>query len=99
LYCLTVINRTNPDDSGIGELLAAHPDLSRDDVRACLAYAQALVTGEEVSPKPQKGGRVKMACLQQGTLTFAEKPLHCFYKPIDSKKYSKSEFRVFRLAA
>src|SRR3954452_6391182 len=33
----------NPD---IGELLAAHPDLSRTDVQACLAYAQALVTGE-----------------------------------------------------
>jgi two-component system, NarL family, nitrate/nitrite response regulator NarL len=24
-----------------------------------------------------------MACLQQGTLTFAEKPLHCFYKRLD----------------
>jgi hypothetical protein len=36
-----------------------------------------------------------MACLQHGTLTFAEKPLHCFYKRIDFKKYSKSEFRVF----
>jgi uncharacterized protein (DUF433 family) len=44
----------NPD---IGELLAAHPDLSRMDVQACLAYAQALVTGEEVSPKPREGGR------------------------------------------
>jgi uncharacterized protein (DUF433 family) len=30
----------NPD---LGELLAAHPDLSRDDVQACLAYAQAVV--------------------------------------------------------
>src|SRR5918912_2571156 len=44
----------NPD---IHELLAAHPDLTRDDVQACLAYAQALVTGEEVSPKPPKGVR------------------------------------------
>ena len=42
----------NPD---IGELLAAHPDLTRTDVQACLAYARALVTGEEVSPKPPKG--------------------------------------------
>ena len=44
----------NPD---ISELLAAHPDLTRTDVKACLAYAQAIVAGEEVSPKPPKGGR------------------------------------------
>jgi uncharacterized protein (DUF433 family) len=44
----------NPD---IEELLAAHPDLTRDDVQACLAYARAIVTGEEVSPKPPKGAR------------------------------------------
>ena len=44
----------NPD---IDEVLAAHPDLTRDDVQACLAYAKALVTGEEVSPKPPKGAR------------------------------------------
>jgi uncharacterized protein (DUF433 family) len=43
----------NPD---IVELLAAHPDLTRTDVQACLAYAKAMVTGEEVSPKPLKGG-------------------------------------------
>src|SRR5918992_2429387 len=48
----------NPD---IGELLAAHPDLTRTDVQACLAYAQALVTGEEISPKPLKGGRADAA--------------------------------------
>jgi hypothetical protein len=29
------------------QLLAAHPDLTRTDVQACLAYAQAMVTGEE----------------------------------------------------
>jgi uncharacterized protein (DUF433 family) len=44
----------NPD---IGELLAAHPDLTRTDVQACLAYAKDMVTGEEVSPKPPKGVR------------------------------------------
>jgi uncharacterized protein (DUF433 family) len=44
----------NPD---IHELLAAHPDLTRDDVQACLAYAQAIVTGKDVSPKPPKGVR------------------------------------------
>ena len=48
----------NPD---IGELLAAHPDLSRTDVQACLAYAKGVVTGEEVSPKPPKGGRADAA--------------------------------------
>jgi hypothetical protein len=37
----------NPD---IGELLAAHPDLSRTDVQTCLAYAQALVTARR-SPR------------------------------------------------
>ena len=42
----------NPD---IHELLAAHPDLTRADVQACLAYAKAMVTGQEVSPKPPKG--------------------------------------------
>ena len=44
----------NPD---INELLAAHPDLSRRDVQACLSYAKAMVTGEEVSPKPPQGAR------------------------------------------
>jgi uncharacterized protein (DUF433 family) len=48
----------NPD---IGELLAAHPDLSRTDVQACLAYAKDLVTGEEVSPKLPKRGRADAA--------------------------------------
>ena len=48
----------NPD---IGELLAAHPDLTRTDVQACLAYAKDIVTGEEVSPKPPKGGRADAA--------------------------------------
>jgi hypothetical protein len=37
--------------------LAAHPDLTRADVQACLSYAKAMVTGEEVSPKPPKGAR------------------------------------------
>jgi uncharacterized protein (DUF433 family) len=40
------------ENPNVDELLAAHPDLTRDDVQACLAYAQAVVTGEEVSPKP-----------------------------------------------
>ncbi|MBV9479625.1 MAG: DUF433 domain-containing protein [Acidobacteria bacterium] len=44
----------NPD---INELLAAHPDLTRADVQACLSYAKAVMTGEEVAPKPPKGAR------------------------------------------
>jgi uncharacterized protein (DUF433 family) len=44
----------NPD---INELLAAHPDLTRDDVQACLASAKDMVTGKEVSPKPPEGVR------------------------------------------
>jgi uncharacterized protein (DUF433 family) len=44
----------NPD---IEELLAAHPDLTQEDVKACLAYAKATVAGEAVSPKPGKGAR------------------------------------------
>ena len=39
----------NPDTT---ELLAAFPRLTIDDVKACLAYAQARVEGEEVSPTP-----------------------------------------------
>jgi uncharacterized protein (DUF433 family) len=44
----------NPD---ITELLAAHPDLTRTDVQACLSYAKDMVVGLEVSPKPPKGAR------------------------------------------
>ena len=44
----------NPD---INELLAAHPDLTRRDVQACLAYAKAMVTGEEAVPNLPKGAR------------------------------------------
>lgn len=42
----------NPD---LGELLAAPPDLTRDDVQACLAYARAVVIGEELLPNPPRG--------------------------------------------
>lgn len=41
----------------IDELLSAHPDLTQADVQACLAYAKAMVTGEEVSPKPVRVAR------------------------------------------
>ena len=41
----------NPDTN---ELFAAYPDLTLDDVKACLAYAQALVEGEDVTPAPRR---------------------------------------------
>ncbi len=44
----------NPD---ITELLAAHPDLTRMDVQACLSYAKDMVSGKQVSPTPPKGAR------------------------------------------
>jgi uncharacterized protein (DUF433 family) len=44
-----------PQNPTIDELLAAHPDLTRMDVQACLTYAKAMVTGEEVSPQPRWG--------------------------------------------
>src|SRR5437016_13559675 len=37
----------NPD---INDLLAAHPGLTRDDVQACLSYAQAMATGKHARP-------------------------------------------------
>lgn len=39
----------------LDELLAAYPDLSLDDVKACLAYAGALVEGEDVYPTVTRG--------------------------------------------
>lgn len=37
-------------DLDIQTLFDAYPRLTRDDVRACLAYAEALVEGEQVYP-------------------------------------------------
>ena len=37
----------NPD---VAELFAAFPRLTPEDVKACLAYARALVQGEDVFP-------------------------------------------------
>jgi uncharacterized protein (DUF433 family) len=44
----------------VEELLAAHPDLTRDDVQACLAYAQAVIAGDETY-KPPKGAKPHVA--------------------------------------
>ncbi len=44
----------NPD---LGELFAAYPHITLEDVKACLAYAQAVVEGEDVYPEVQGGTR------------------------------------------
>jgi uncharacterized protein (DUF433 family) len=40
----------NPDT---GELLAAYPRLTIEDVQAALAYAQAVLAGDELTPAGQ----------------------------------------------
>lgn len=39
----------NPD---VDELFEVYPDLSLEDVQACLTYAHALAAGESVDPAP-----------------------------------------------
>lgn len=39
----------NPD---VGDLLTAYPHLTLEDVKACLAYAEAVISGEDVFPDP-----------------------------------------------
>ena len=46
----------NPD---LDELFADYPRLTLDDVRACLAYAEALVAGAEVMPAPKPRSRAR----------------------------------------
>ncbi len=43
-------------DLDVESLLQAYPRLTRDDVKACLQYAQALVEGEEAYPAPAQSG-------------------------------------------
>lgn len=38
-------------DLDLESLLGAYPRLTREDIQACLAYAQLLVAGEEVFPE------------------------------------------------
>lgn len=40
------------DSPDLAELFEVFPDLSREDVQACLAYAEALAAGEAVTPPP-----------------------------------------------
>jgi uncharacterized protein (DUF433 family) len=42
----------NPD---VTELLDAFPHLTIEDVKACLAYAEAVIEGEDVYPAPVWG--------------------------------------------
>lgn len=44
----------NPD---VGEVLAAHPDLSGADVQACLAYAHAVLIGGQAPTRAPDGPR------------------------------------------
>ena len=44
----------NPD---LSELFAAYPHLTLEDIKACFAYAQAIVEGEDVYPEIQGGPR------------------------------------------
>jgi uncharacterized protein (DUF433 family) len=41
----------NPD---LADLFAAYPRLTINDVKACLAYAHALVEGQDVTPEPPR---------------------------------------------
>jgi uncharacterized protein (DUF433 family) len=34
----------------VDEILADHPELEREDIRACLSYARLLVSGEPLRP-------------------------------------------------
>ena len=51
--------RALAQNPNLDELFADYPRLTMADVQACLAYAQALVAGEEVTPapKPRPRGR------------------------------------------
>ncbi|MGE0543680.1 MAG: DUF433 domain-containing protein [Dehalococcoidia bacterium] len=45
----------------LADLFAAYPRLTIDDVKACLAYAQALVEGQDVTPAPPRRPRGRAA--------------------------------------
>ena len=42
------------EDLDLATLYGAFPRLTPDDVRACIAYAQSLVEGEDVFPAPSE---------------------------------------------
>lgn len=49
------------DNPNMTELFEVFPDLTMEDVQACLAYAQALAAGEPVTPEPGPHGRGRTA--------------------------------------
>jgi uncharacterized protein (DUF433 family) len=53
----------NPDT---GELFAAYPDLSIEDVKACLTYAHALVVADVVTPAPRHPGSTGAPSTRRG---------------------------------
>ncbi|MGD9892089.1 MAG: DUF433 domain-containing protein [Dehalococcoidia bacterium] len=48
-----IVLRALAQNPNVQELFVEYPRLTMDDVRACLAYAEALVAGEEVTPAPK----------------------------------------------
>jgi uncharacterized protein (DUF433 family) len=42
------------EDLDVNALFTAYPRLTKEDVQACLAYANTLVAGEDVYPTPPK---------------------------------------------
>ena len=49
------------ENPNLDEFFQDYPDLTLDDLKACLAYAQALVAGEEVIPAPRPRPRGRQA--------------------------------------
>lgn len=39
-------------DLDVDEILLDYPRLTRDDIRACVEYAHAIVAGEDIFPQP-----------------------------------------------
>ena len=50
---LTLMNSSIVTQRIVDRLRPIYPNLTIDDVKACLAYAQALVEGEDVTPAPR----------------------------------------------
>ena len=51
------------DNPELDDLLAAYPRLTREDVKACLAFAQRLIKGEKAPSQSEFGPRVSRAAL------------------------------------
>lgn len=47
-----IVLETLADNLDLDEFFVDYPDLTLEDVRACLDYARALAAGEDVHPSP-----------------------------------------------